>query len=457
MSIATTPRIEAFAGRVLTAADPGYDAARAVFNGAIDRRPALIAQATDAADVAAALRHGREHDLPIAVRAGGHSGAGHSVNDDGLVIDVRALKRVEVDLAARTVRAGAGLTWAELDAATQAHGLAVTGGRVSHTGVAGLTLGSGSGWLERRHGLTADSLLGATVVTAEGDRVHATPHDHADLLWGLKGGGGNFGIVTEFEFALHQVGPAVLGGPLVFETDRAAEVLAAYRDVMAAAPDDLGGAAVLQLAPPAPFVPAHLAGTAVLMLVVAAFGDLERAERLVAPLRALRPAADAVAPLPYCALQQMSDAGNPFGRRNLWRAGMLDVLPDAAVTAAAEIAADVPSPHTAVLIQPLGGAYARVDEDATALSHRDAAWVVHVLSMWDDPQDTPANEAWTARFMAAVAPYGRGRIHPNYVSEDAGARVRAFYGARTYERLVAVKDRWDPANVFAGNQNIRPS
>jgi FAD/FMN-containing dehydrogenase len=455
MPVATNARIEAFAGRVLTAADPGYDAARAVFNGAIDRRPAAIAQATDAADVAAALRHGRERDLPIAVRAGGHSGAGHSVNDDGLVIDVRALKRVEVDLTARTVRAGAGLTWAELDAATQAHGLAVTGGRVSPTGVAGLTLGSGSGWLERRHGLTADSLVGATVVTADGDRVHATPHDHADLLWALKGGGGNFGIVTEFEFALHEVGPTVLGGPLVFEAARAAEVLAAYRDLMEAADDDLGGAAVLQVAPPAPFVPEHLAGTPVLLLIVAAFGDLERAERLVGPLRALRAAADAVGPLPYCALQSMTDAGNPPGRQNLWRAGMLDALADAALAAAVDVAAEVPSPHTSVLIQPLGGAYARVDEHATALSHRDAAWVVHVLSMWEDPADMPANAAWTARFMAAVSP--SARIHPNYVSEDAGARVRAFYGDRTYERLVAVKDRWDPANVFAGNQNIRPS
>jgi len=409
MPTATPTDIAAFAGRVLTPDDAGYDTARAVFNGAIDRRPALIAQATD------------------------------------------------VDLAARTVHAGAGLTWKELDAATQAHGLAVTGGRVSHTGVAGLTLGSGSGWLERRHGLTADSLLGATVVTAEGDRVHATLHDHTDLLWGLKGGGGNFGVVTEFEFALHEVGPTVLGGPLVFEAARAAEVLAAYRDVLAGADDDLGGAAVLQLAPPAPFVPAALVGAPVLMIVVAAFGDLARAERLVAPLRALRPAADAVGPLPYCALQSMSDAGNPAGLQNLWRAGMLDALPDAAVATAVEVAADVPSPRTTVLIQPLGGAYARVDADATALSHRDAAWVFHVLSMWDGPADTPANRAWTGRFTDALAPYGRGRIHPNYVSEDAGERVRAFYGDRTFERLVAVKDRWDPANVFAANQNIRPS
>jgi FAD/FMN-containing dehydrogenase len=457
MPTATPTDIAAFAGRLLTEADPGYDQARAVFNGAIDRRPALIAQVADAADVATALRHAREHDLPIAIRAGGHSGAGYAVNDGGLVIDVRSLKRVEVDLARRTVRAGAGLTWKELDAATQAHGLAVTGGRVSDTGVAGLTLGSGSGWLERRHGLTADSLVGATVVTADGERVHASAHEHPDLLWGLKGGGGNFGVVTELELALHPVGPTVLGGMLVFEGARAAEVLAAYRDVMEAADDDLGGCAVLQLAPPAPFVPSHLVGTPVLSLVVAAFGALDRAERLVAPLRALRPVADAVAPMPYCALQSMIDAGNPAGMQNLWRAGMLDALPDAAVHAATTVAADVPSPLTAVLIQPLGGAYARVDEDATALSHRAARWVFHALSMWPDPADTAVNRAWTDAFTAAMAPFGSGRAHPNYVSEDAGDRVRAFYGDRTYERLVAVKDRWDPQNVLAANQNIRPS
>src|SRR5918999_1728747 len=246
-----TAHIEGFAGTVLTPGDERYDAARAVFNGAIDRRPALIAEVADARDVAAAIAHGREHDLPIAVRAGGHSGAGYGVVDDGVVIDVRALQRVEVDLAARTVRAGAGLTWAQLDLATQAHGLAVTGGRVSHTGIAGLTLGSGSGWLERMHGLTADNLVGATVVTANGGVVRASAHEHPDLFWALRGGGGNFGVVTEFELALHPVGPDVLGGVLIFEWSRAGEVLAAYRDIMAAAPDELGGCAVLQLAPPA--------------------------------------------------------------------------------------------------------------------------------------------------------------------------------------------------------------
>jgi FAD/FMN-containing dehydrogenase len=455
MPLATT-HIEGFAGAVLTRGDDGYDAARAVFNGAVDRRPALIARATDVHDVAAALRHGRELRLPIAVRAGGHSGAGYGVVDDGLLLDVRPMQRVEVDLAARTVRAGAGLTWAQLDAATQAHGLGVTGGRVSHTGVAGLTLGSGSGWLERMHGLTADNLVSATVVTADGGVVRASAYEHPDLFWGLRGGGGNFGVVVEFELALHPVGPLVVGGMLVFEGERAGEVLAAYRDVMRAAPDELGGCAVLQLAPPAPFVPDRLVGEPVLSIVVAAFGDLTAAERLVEPLRALAPAADAVGPMPYVALQSMLDAGNPPGMQNLWKAGFLDDLPDAAVDDAVAVAADIPSALTVVLLQPLGGAYGRVDEHATALSHRDAGWAYHALSLWPDPADTAVNRAWTERFAAALAPYGHGAAHPNYVSEDAGDRVRGFYGPDTYDRLAAVKRRWDPHNVFALNQNIPP-
>jgi FAD/FMN-containing dehydrogenase len=293
-------------------------------------------------------------------------------------------------------------------------------------------------------------------VSADGDVVRASAHEHPDLFWGLRGGGGNFGVVTELELALHPVGPLVLGGMLVFEWDRAGEVLAAYRDLMNEAPDELGGAAVLQQAPPAPFVPDRLVGEPVLALAVAAFAEPARAERLVEPLRALGPAADAVGPMPYTALQSMIDAGNPHGMQNLWKASFLDDLPDAAMRDVIELGAGIPSPLSVVLLQPLGGAYARVDEHATALSHRDARWVVHALSLWPDPADTPVNRAWTESLAAAVAPYGRGRAHPNYVSEDAGDRVRRLYGAETYERLVAVKRRWDPDNVFALNQNIRP-
>jgi FAD/FMN-containing dehydrogenase len=457
MSI-TTAHIDAFAGNVLTPEDAGYDAARAVFNGAIDRRPAYIAQVADAQDVAAALRFAQELGLPVAVRSGGHSGAGFGVIDDGVVVDVRALKRIEIDLARSTVRAGAGLTWGELDAATQAHGLAVTGGRMSTTGIAGLTLGSGSGWLERKHGLTADSVLGATLVTADGDVVRADAHQHPDLFWALRGGGGNFGVVTEFEFALHPVGPLLLGGLLLFEYSRAAEVLAAYREIMATAPDELGGCAQLFRAPPAPFVPPELVGEPVVGIVVAAVEEIgPAADALVAPLRALAPMIDVVGPMPYVALQQMIDEGCPHGMQNHWRAAFLDDLPDSAIASAVELCEAIPSPLTVVLLQPLGGAYARVEEGSTALGHRDARWAFHALSLWPDPADDAVNRDWTKRLAEALLPYGSGAAHPNYVSDPAVDRARAFYGDATYERLVAVKDRWDPRNVFAANQNIRPS
>ena len=457
MSLLSDTVLPGYAGEIVTPDHPEYETARRVWNGAIDRRPSLIARAASSADVAAALRYAVERDMPFAVRAGGHSLAGFSVVDDGLVIDLRPLRRVAVDPVRRTARVGAGELWGELDAATQEHGLAVTGGRISDTGVAGLTLGSGSGWLERRHGLTADSLLGATVVTATGDVVHAGPYEHPDLFWALRGGGGNFGIVTEFEFALHEVGPIVLGGVLVFEFERGMEVLRAYRAIMEAADDDLGGCAVLHRAPPAPFVPAHLVGRPVVGIMVAAFGDLDRAARLVAPLRALGPVADAVAPMPYTVLQSLIDAGSPAGLQGKFESAFMDALPDAAIRDLLAVAEHVPSPFTEVLIQPLGGAYARVDRHATALAHRDAPWMYHALAQWPDPADTPLNRTWTERLVTAMAPHSRRATHPNHVSSDSGERVRSFYGDETYARLVAVKDRWDPHNVFRHNQNIRPS
>jgi FAD/FMN-containing dehydrogenase len=456
-TLATSTRIPTHLGEVVTPDHSDYDELRAVFNGSIDRRPALIARAASASDVQVAMRFARESAIPFTTRAGGHSLAGFSTIDDGLVIDVRGLKRFEIDLETRRARAGAGLTWGELDAATQAHGLAVTGGRISNTGIAGLTLGSGSGWLERRHGLTADSLVGATVLTAGGELVRASAHEHPDLFWGLRGGGGNFGIVTEFEFELHEVGPTILGGMLLFPWERAGEVLSAYREVMEVADDDLGGCAAILLAPPAPLVPVELVGTPVLSITVAAFGPLDRAAELVAPLRALRPLADAVEPLPYTALQQMLDESAPAGRQGHFEASFMDALPDAAIDELIRAGERIVSPLTHILIQPLGGAYARMPAEATALSHRDAGWMYHALGLWADPADTPANRAWTRELVDALAPYARRSIHPNHVSSDRHERVRSFYGRETYERLVAVKDRWDPGNVFRHNQNIRPS
>jgi FAD/FMN-containing dehydrogenase len=449
--------LSTFTGELIAPGHPAYEQERRVWHGAIDRRPALIAKAASTADVVAALYHALARDLPFAVRAGGHSLAGFSVVDEGVVIDLRPLRRIAIDLERQTAHVGAGLQWGELDAATQAHGLAVTGGRISDTGVAGLTLGSGSGWLERRHGLTADSLIGATVVTATGDVVHASEHEHPDLFWALRGGGGNFGIVTEFEFRLHEVGPTVLAGPLLFEHERGAEVLNAYREIMQAAEDDLGGCAVLQLAPPAPFVPAELIGRPVVGIMAAAFGDLVRAHRLVAPLRALRPLADAVAPVGYVELQRMIDAGSPRGLQGQFEAAFMDELPATAIEAVLESAERIPSPFTDLLLQPLGGAYARVEPGATALAHRDAPWMYHALSQWTDEADTPANRDWTEELVDALRPYSRRATHPNHVSSDRQDRVRSFYGPEIYARLVAVKDRWDPANVFCHNQNIRPS
>lgn len=448
--------LESFAGEIVRPGDPHYDDLRRVWHGAIDRRPAMIARPRDEHDVAAAVRFAVDAGTPFAVRAGGHSLAGFSAIDDGLVIDLRDLRRIDVDLATQRVRAGAGLQWGELDAATQAHGLAVTGGRISDTGVAGLTLGSGSGWLERRHGLTADSLVSATVVTATGDVVRASAFEHPDLFWALRGGGGNFGIVTEFEFSLHEVGPIILGGALFFAWERGPEVLRAYRDVMDSADDDLGGCAVLHLAPPAPFMPAELVGKPIVNLTVAAFGDLERAEELAAPLRALGPLVDILGPMPYTELQKLIDAGSPAGMQGHFEAAFMDGLPDPAIDAAVEAAVSVPSPFTEVLLQPLGGAYGRVPAGATALAHRDAGWMYHALAQWPDPADTPVNRAWSERFVAAMTPFARRASHPNHVSSDRQDRVRSFYGDETYARLVAVKDRWDPRNVFCHNQNIRP-
>ncbi|HEX2129296.1 MAG TPA: FAD-binding oxidoreductase [Solirubrobacterales bacterium] len=456
-TLAPTSVIPGHRGDVVTPADPEYDTLRAVFNGSIDRRPAFIARAESAADVQAAIRFARESGMALTPRAGGHSLAGFSAIDDGLVIDLRRLKGIEMDVASRRVRAGAGLEWGELDAATQAHGLAVTGGRISDTGVAGLTLGSGSGWLERRHGLTTDSLVAATVVTADGAIVRASAREHPDLFWALHGGGGNFGVVTEFEFRLHEVGPVILGGMLLFPLGRAAETLGAYREIMESADDDLGGCAAVLIAPPAPFVPPDLVGTPVLSIVAAAFGSLDGAEELVAPLRKLGPVADLVEPMPYTALQRMLDEGSPGGMHGQFESSFMDTLPDAAIDAVVELGARIVSPLTHVLIQPLGGAYARVAEETTALAHRDARWMYHALSMWEDPSDTPVNQAWTRDLVDALAPFARRSTHPNHVSSDRQDRVRSFYGPAAYERLVAVKDRWDPENVFRHNQNIRPS
>jgi FAD/FMN-containing dehydrogenase len=452
----SSPSIPRFSGTVIRPEDDGYDAARRVYNGMIDRRPALIARCATVADIAAALAYARREGLEVAVRAGGHSTPGFGTSEGGIVIDLRALNGIHVSSARRRAWVQPGALWGELDAATQEHGLAVTGGRVSSTGVAGFTLGSGSGWLERKMGLAADNLRAARVLTADGVIVTASERENADLFWGLRGGGGNFGIVVEFEFELRSVGPIVLGGMLLWPRDRAGEVARAYRDLMADAPDALCGGLALLTAPPAPIVPAALQGRPAVGVIVLYAGDPERGADHLAPLRALAPAVDAVQPMPYTAVQKLTDGGHPEGLRDYYKAGFLDALTDGAIDAFLAGAERAPSPLSAVMLQPLGGAFGRVGEMDTALGHRDAQWGCQILSQWLDPEHDEANARWARELMGDIAPWARPAGFPNFVADGGDAAVQVAYGAERHARLVELKDRWDPHNLFRLNHNIRP-
>jgi hypothetical protein len=453
----SSPAIHRFTGTLIGPDDDGYETARRVYNGMIDRHPALIARCESVADVSAALLHARQHGMEVAVRGGAHAAPGFGTTDGGMVIDLSPLKAIHVDPFRRIAWVQPGVVWGELDAATQEHGLAVTGGRVSSTGVSGFTLGSGSGWLERKMGLAADNLRAARVVTATGQIVKASATENPDLFWALRGGGGNFGIVVEFEFALRPVGPIVLGGMMLWPRDRAGAVLRAYRDLMAEAPDALCGGLVLNTAPPLDLVPYELRGRPAVAVLVLYAGDLERGAEHIARLRALAPAVDAVQPMPYCAIQSMLDGGHPDGLRDHFRSGFLDELPDAAIEtilAAAEVA---PSPLSAVVLQPLGGAFARVGAMDTALGHRDAQWAIQVLAQWLEPERDTGNRSWVHAFVDALSPWSRPAGFPNFISEAGDAAVVVAYGAERHARLVEAKDRWDPENVFHLNHNIRPS
>ena len=448
-----------FRGDLITPdAGERYDRTRALFNGMYDqRRPALIARATGVADVMAVLEFSRKRGLSIAVRGGGHSVAGHGSVDGGVVIDLGPMKGVRVDPVRRQARAQAGLNWGEFDRETQAFGLATTGGRVTTTGLSGLTLGSGSGWLERMCGLTCDNLISADVVTADGRFVTASEDENPDLFWGLRGGGGNFGIVTEFEYRLHPVGPLILGGILLYPRDRAVEVMRAYRDFVATAPRELGGAVVLLTAPPAPFVPPALQGQPAIGVMAAWFGDMARGQQVLAPLRQFGPpAVDIIQPMPYLVLQTLTDAGLPPGLRNYWRSENLGSLSDQAIDVLVARAAKITSPLTQIIVLPLGGAVADVAEDAMALGGRSAPWQVHCYGVWPGGDDTPHIE-WVRGTEQAMRPYTVGGVSLNFVSEAANDRVRAAFGEEKYQRLVALKDKYDPDNVFRLNQNVPPS
>lgn len=446
-----------FRGEIIRRGDDGYDAARAVFNAMFDRYPALIACCTGVADVIAAVNFARENELVVAVRGGGHSVPGYGVCDGGIVIDLSPMKGIRVDPDARTVLAQAGVMWGEFDRETQVFGLAVTGGRVTHTGISGLTLGSGSGWLERKYGLTCDNLISADVVTADGRFLRASEAENEDLFWGLRGGGGNFGIVTSFEYRLHPVGPILLGGMLLYSFSRAGEILRFWRGYMETAPDELGGAAAFLTAPPAPFVPEHMKGQIVVGLIVCYAGPPEEGEEWVRPFKELGPEVDLVQPMPYTVIQTLLDPGSPPGRNNYWKAENLYGLGDEAINTIVTHAAGMTSPFTHAVIQPMGRAINRVGEDETALGGRDAAYALHALSMWENPAESDTHIAWTREFLEALEPFSTPGISLNFTSDQSEDKLKASFGSGKYERLVALKNEYDPTNLFRLNQNIKPT
>ncbi|MGE0685922.1 MAG: FAD-binding oxidoreductase, partial [Dehalococcoidia bacterium] len=381
---------------------------------------------------------------------------GYGVCEGGLMIDLIMLKDIVVDANTKTATAEAGVLWGEFDAATQAHGLAVTGGRITSTGIAGLTLGSGSGWLERKLGYTVDNLIAAEVVLASGQIVNASENENADLFWGLRGGGGNFGIVTRFEYRLHPIGPIVYGGLLAWPRFMAPDVVRAYRNFIEDAPDDIGGALALITAPPAPFVPPEVQGQPVLAAVVFYTGDPADGEKAFEPILSLNPALRMVQPMPYVEIQKLMDAANQPGMQNYWKAPMLPALPDEAVDALLAASEGVPSPLTTIIIQPLGGAARRVPEDATAMGWRGARWAIHMLGMWPDPSQNDVNIAWIRNLAAALEPWSQDGTYLNYLMDEGEQKVKDSFGGH-YARMVALKNQYDPANLFQFNQNIKPT
>ncbi|HXF50821.1 MAG TPA: FAD-binding oxidoreductase [Dehalococcoidia bacterium] len=442
--------MQGFRGQLLRAGDPGYEDARRIHNGLIDKRPALIARCAGTHDVVAAIDFARANGLEIAVRGGGHNVAGRAVCEGGLMIDLSLMKMMTVDPRARIARAQPGLTWGEFNQVSQAHGLASTGGVVSSTGIAGLTLGGGLGWLMGKHGLAVDHLLAAEVVTATGDVVRADDHENADLLWGLRGGGGNFGVVTSFEYRLHPVGPAVVSGLVAHPVDDAVGVLRFGREFAESAPDDLSVQCALLFAPDGSSVP-------IAAIALCHCGPLEQAERDVRAVKAFdSPIIDAIGPQTYENSNTMMDAGFPKGALNYWKSSFLRVLSDAAIETLAGRFAECPSTMSAIVLERFHGAAARVPVTATAFPYREEGWNLLILAQWRDPGDTERNIAWARETHEAMARFMAPRRYVNYLSDDQPPDSLAeVYGAN-YERLRELKRKYDPQNLFHLNQNIRP-
>jgi FAD/FMN-containing dehydrogenase len=457
----TVMLMDGFRGQRITADHPDYDTARAVWNGAVDRRPRLIARCTGDADVASAVRFARDHYMEIAVRGGGHNVAGTAVCDDGIVIDLSAMRAVWADPAGGTARVQGGALWGDVDHETQAHGLATTGGIVGHTGVAGVTLGGGIGWLMRKYGLTVDNLLAAEVVTAEGSIVRASPDEHPDLFWALRGGGGNFGVVTSFRFALHPVGPTVMAGPVFWAADDTIDVLRFYRDFVAEAPDELGTVVRLGTVPPLPGIPEDLHWRPAIAVVSCYAGAVEEGKRAVRELRRFgAPLIDLIAPTQYVAHQGVIDETVPHGWHYYWKSTNLAGFSDDAIAIIADHGYTASSPRSYAVMFHMGGAVARVPDDATAYAGRDVAHNIVIEGVWlpdESGAHAAAETAWARRFLHALQPHRAPGVYVNFLdSDDDTSRVREAYGDHIYRRLAEVKAKYDPDNTFHHNKNIPP-
>jgi hypothetical protein len=434
-------------GEIVRPEEDGYDAARAVFNGMIDKRPALIVRCAGTSDVIRGVDFAHAHDLLLAVRSGGHNVAGKAVCDGSLMLDLSPMKGMRVDPARRRARAQSGLTLGEFDHETQAFGLATPLGVVSMTGIAGLTLGGGLGWLNGNHGLACDNLLSADVVTADGRLLTASEEENEDLFWGIRGGGGNFGVVTSFEYRLHPVGPVLAGG-LRYPAAKARDVLRFYHEFASGCPDELSTSALLGRAPD---------GSLVAGITVCYCGAIEEGERVLRPLRAFgSPLEDGIRPMAYTALQSAPDEGFPPGQQHYWKSSNLEHLSDEAIEVMVWLVKEMPSPSSGVGLQQMHGAASRVDPAATAFPHRDEHYDLLILSQWANPADSEENVRWTRELFEAMQPFVGKGVYVSNLGEEEGDRVKEAYGEH-YERLVALKDRYNPTNLFRLNQNVKPT
>ncbi len=442
-------------GDVIAPGDGGYEDARTVYNAMIDRRPDVVVRAANAGDVIAAVNLARENGLDLAVRGGGHSVPGFGTCDGGVVIDLSGMRGVRVDPATRTARAEGGATWGDFNAATYAFGLATTGGIISTTGVAGLTLGGGIGYLARGFGLSCDNLVSADVVTADGRFLVASGTENDDLFWAIRGGGGNFGVVTSFEFRLHPV-KDIYGGPMFFELDKAADILRFYRDFIQDAPEELGVFPAYQIAPPLPFIPEDRHGDTFIAMVACWAGPLDQGERALAPIHDVAPVvAEFVGPMPYPALNSAFDALVPPGLQHYWKANFVTELTDEAIDAHVQHGPKVPAVNSTMHIYPINGACHRVAADATAFAYREANFATVIAGMWPEPAENEANIAWVRDYYDATAPHSEEGGYINFMAGDDQERIKANYRGN-YDRLVSVKRKYDPGNLFHLNQNIQP-